>query len=227
MLAGMDAPKPKPLPELAPALDALPLFPLPQAVLMPGALLPLHVFEPRYRAMVRDALAGHRSIAVVQILEPLAMGDEGHPVIAKIAGVGTIVDHVELPSGRFNIVLRGRARVALAELPFVPPYRRARATVLESVGASPSSHDVAALIATATAFVALVRERDDSFEFRLPKLSDPGQLVDHCAQQLLVDGRDRQRALDELDVTERVRLVTETIALQQLSLSGASVGELN
>jgi Lon protease-like protein len=227
MLAGMDAPKPKPLPELAPALASLPLFPLPQAVLMPGALLPLHVFEPRYRAMVRDALAGHQSIGVVQILEPLTRDDEGQPIIARIAGVGTIVDHVELPSGRFNIVLRGRARVALAELPFVPPYRRALATVLESVGASPTSSDVAALVATATAFVALVRERDDSFEFRLPKLSDPGQLADHCAQHLLVDGRDRQRALDELDVSERVRLVTETIALQQLSLSGASGGELN
>jgi Lon protease-like protein len=160
----------------------------------------------------------------VQIVEPEKRDENGQPAIARVAGVGTIVDHAELPSGRYNIVLRGRARVELAELPFVPPYRRARATVLPSRDENLSSTAIAALIATATTFVSLVRQRDKSFDFRMPKLSEAGSLVDHCAQHLLIDARDRQRALETTSVAERVRLVTETLALQHMGLAGGSKG---
>src|SRR5215468_9252705 len=111
--------------DLLPALSALPLFPLPM-VLFPGALMPLHIFEPRYRAMVRDLLETHRALAVVLITDHDRLDEHGHPRIAAVAGAGVIIDHVELPSGRFNILVRGRARVALEELPFgEKPYRRA------------------------------------------------------------------------------------------------------
>ncbi len=208
------------------ALEALPLFPLPQAVLMPGTTMPLFVFEPRYKRMVRDALDSHRSIAVVQIIGEGPVDEHGHPKIAAVAGVGTIVDHTELPSGRYNIVLRGRARVTLSELPFTPPYRRAQARVLAERDASVSSTAMAALISTATAFAAIVRQRDETFDFRMPKVSDAGSLADHCAAHLLIDGRDRQTVLETVSIADRVRLVTETLALQQLGLS-ASDGALN
>lgn len=204
------------------ALDELPLFPLPQAVLLPGALLPLHIFEPRYRKMIADVLEGHRTLAVVNIVDTAKLGEGQMPRIAKVAGVGTIADYSELPSGRYNILLRGRARVDLEELEFVPPYRRAKATVLPSIDDNVTSTQMAALISTSTAFVAHVRERDASFDFRMPKLSDPGSLADHCAQQLLIDARDRQKALETLRVSDRIRFVTETLALQQLTLSGSA-----
>ncbi|MFO0549193.1 MAG: LON peptidase substrate-binding domain-containing protein [Polyangiaceae bacterium] len=206
--------------DLAPALDALPLFPLPQVVLMPGALLPLHVFEPRYRRMIRDVLDSHRALGIVQIIDAAALDRHGHPRIAEIAGAGTIVDATELPNGRFNILVRGRARVRLRELEFVAPYRRAQATVVDSTDEDVPSSAMAALISAATAFVTLVKARDASFDFRMPKLSDVETLADHCAQHLLIDGRDRQRALETTSVAERVRIVTEVLALQQLSLSG-------
>lgn len=216
------SPSPRDLPTLGPALAELPLFPLPGVLLMPGALLPLHVFEPRYRKMVRDALDGHQAIGVVQLQEPARLDSRGQPAIFTVAGVGTIVDHTELPNGRYHILLRGRARVRLEELPFTPPYRRARASVLEPTDESVSSTATAALIAVATGFAALLKERDKSFEFRMPKLSDAGGIADHCAQHLLIDGRDRQLALETTSVVNRVRLVTETLALQQLSLSGST-----
>lgn len=215
-------PSPRDPSALGPALEELPLFPLPGVILMPGALLPLHVFEPRYRKMVRDALDGHQTIGVVQLLEPARMNSRGQPAIARIAGAGTIVDYTELPNGRYHILLRGRARVTLEELPFVAPYRRARASVLDSTDEGVSSTATAALIAVATGFAALLKERDKSFEFRMPKLSDAGGIADHCAQHLLIDGRDRQLALETTSVATRVRLVTETLAMQQLSLSGAA-----
>jgi Lon protease-like protein len=215
--------------DIQPALEALPLFPLPQATLFPGALLPLHIFEPRYRTMIRDVIDGHRTLGVVQVLsqatspgaspvfDPSKADD---PPIASIAGVGVLVDYTELPSGRFNILVRGRARVKLDELPFVPPYRRARATILGSSEEVVAASDIAALISTATSFASLVRERDKKFELRLPRDTDAGTLADLCAAQLLIDGRDRQKALEETSIVGRVRLVTETIALQRLAIAG-------
>jgi ATP-dependent Lon protease len=184
---------------------------------MPGASLPLFVFEPRYKRMVRDALEGHRALGIVQIVGAGPVDEHGHPKIARIAGAGTIVDHTELPSGRYNIIVRGVARVELTELPFVSPYRRASAKVLVEQHDNVSSSAMAALISTATAFASVVKQRDSSFVFKMPKLSDAGSLADHCAQHLLIDGRDRQAVLETSSVAERVRLVTETLALQQMS----------
>src|SRR5204863_2657330 len=94
--SAMDASPPSSLKDLAPALDALPIFPLPQTVLFPGALLPLHVFEPRYRSMVKDCLSTHKAMAVALIQAGTARDDHGHPGIEPVAGVGVIVDHVQL-----------------------------------------------------------------------------------------------------------------------------------
>ncbi len=205
--------------EIVPALDALPLFPLPQVVLFPTALLPLHVFEPRYVALVRDVMDTHGLLGIV-----LQLGQEGpdssQPApIASIGGVGKIVDATELPGGRYNIIVRGRARVTLEEIAFIPPYRRAKATMLEpsSTPEVPAS-EITALVSTATAFSQLVRDRDPSFTFRLPPDLSAGLVADACAAQLVVDARKRQAVLECLDVTQRVRMVAEAIAEQHLSL---------
>jgi ATP-dependent Lon protease len=201
--------------DLAPALEELPLFPLP-TVLLPGALMPLHVFEPRYRAMLRDVLAGHRVLSVVLVLE--GSGPSGLPPLAAVAGVGDVVDYAELAGGRYDILVRGRARVRLDERPFVPPYRRARAAVLASSGEA-SAADVAALASAATAFATVVRQRDPAFELGLPREARPGELADLCASRLLLDVRDRQAVLEELDVGARVRRVAEALTLQRALLA--------
>ncbi len=204
--------------DLEAALGALPLFPLPQVVLFPGAVLPLHVFEPRYKAMIRDCLATHRALAVVQITGPDDLDEHGHPAIAKVAGAGIIVDHAELPEGRFNILVRGRARVRLEEVPFVPPYRVAKATALHTDDSNVPERDVAALLANASGFAALVRERDRDFEFRLPRGAPPGFIADVCAHHLIIDAGERQAILETLDLGERILRVTEALALQRLAL---------
>jgi ATP-dependent Lon protease len=209
--------------DLAPALAELPLFPLHDAVLFPGMLMPLHVFEPRYRALVRDVLASHRTFAVAHVVDPdadmLASGEGNCPTLSPIAGLGTILEHWELPGGRFNLMLIGRGRVQLQELDFVPPYRRARATVLDSEHRAVPAVELAAFHAAASAFAALMHARDDSFRLRLPKDAGPGMLADACAHQLIISGRERQRVLELCDVRERVRFVTETLTIQRATLA--------
>ena len=207
--------------DLGAALGALPLFPLPQVALFPGAVLPLHVFEPRYKAMIRDCLGTDRP-------------DQGRgrsrrawtSPIARIAGVGLIVDHAELPEGRFNILVRGRARGRLEELPFVPPYRTAKATILPTEDSGVPERDVTALLANAQAFVSLVREGDRDFDFRMPRGAPPGFIADLCAHHLVIDADERQMILETLNLAERIQRVTEILALQRLTL-GKKGHELN
>lgn len=203
--------------DLVGALNELPLFPLHQAVLFPGALMPLHVFESRYRKMIDDALASHRAICVAHVPNPGA-DMTGNPAIAEIAGVGTIIEHMELPGGRYNILLRGRARVRLQELHFEPPYRRALATVL-SADDRPDAVFVAAMHSAASAFAGFVRERDASFEVNLPKDAPAGELADAYAQQLIVSPLDRQTVLETISCAARVQRVTEILTVQRATLA--------
>ncbi len=200
------------------ALEALPLFPLPQVALFPGATLPLHVFEPRYQALVRDVLATHRILSVVQITAQSPVDKNGHPPIAAVAGVGVIIDHMEMPGGRYNILLKGLGVVRLAELPFSSPYRRARATVIPDEEETVTASDMTALLSSAASFARVVREREKGFELKLPRDASPALAADLCAAQLLLDGADRQRALEERNVRRRVQLVTERVVLQQVAL---------
>ena len=195
-------------------MEELPIFPLPQAVLFPGALMPLHVFEPRYRKMMRDVIDTHGVLAVAHIIEGAPVDSHGNPAISIVAGVGVVVEHQELPDGRFNVLLEGRARVHLAELPFLPPYRRARGELLEDSHEGVSSNDHASLVAIANAFTAFVQARDPNFKFSLaPSLPAP-RIADLCAHHLILDAKERQGILEMLDPEKRVRAVADAIAVQ-------------
>ncbi len=201
--------------DLVNALDELPIFPLPRLVFFPNTMLPLHVFEPRYRKMLADCLETHGAMAVVR-LEP--RGDR----IASVAGAGVVVHHELLADGRSNLVLAGSARVRLEELPFHPPYRRARATVLEPLHSHVPEKDRTSLVAAATDFVREVRRHDADFSFELPSSRGAGILADVCAAHLIVDADVRQRLLEELDDATRVRAVVEELAVQRVSLGERS-----
>jgi uncharacterized protein len=95
------------------SLEAVPLFPLPNVVLFPNALLPLHVFEERYKAMMADALTGRRQIAMALLSPGWEKCYYGRPAIEPVVCVGTIVSHERLPDGKFNILVRGELRATV------------------------------------------------------------------------------------------------------------------
>tara|TARA_R110002096_G_scaffold24707_12_gene77713 strand:+ start:1458 stop:2120 length:663 start_codon:yes stop_codon:yes gene_type:complete len=107
--------------------EIVPIFPLPGVLLLPRAPLPLHIFEPRYRAMIRDAIAEHGYIAMIQPSgEP---GDDPmNPPVFRTGCLGKIVASDQQEDGRYNIVLRGVCRLAVTEeLPLKDGYRRVQA----------------------------------------------------------------------------------------------------
>src|SRR5581483_1829444 len=94
------------------SLVEIAIFPLPRVQLFPHALLPLHVFEPRYRELVRDALApsGSKTIAMVELKPGYEKDYEGRPPVDELCGVGRVIAHEPLPDGRANLLLRGLYR---------------------------------------------------------------------------------------------------------------------
>lgn len=134
------------------ACKALRMFPLPGTAMLPGAPLNLHVFEPRYRQLVTDALAADKVVCIPQIME----GDEGDhlgsPVLYPYATVGEIVVHRELPDGRYNIIVQPHGRVRLLEeLGSATPYRVFEAELLPELNA-----DEAGLVPAGKRLLALV-----------------------------------------------------------------------
>ena len=103
----------------------IPIFPLPNVVLFPAVPLPLHIFEPRYRDMVRDATAGHEIIGMTLLRGEWQKDYHGSPAIFDTGCAGKIV-HVEpLPDGRFNIVLHGLREFSVRRQLFDKTYRQA------------------------------------------------------------------------------------------------------
>ena len=114
-----------------PELLTAPLFPLPNTILFPEVLVPLYVFEPRYRTMVSEVLdqAGH--LAIPRIMPGFEADSLGNPPLCKIVGVGQIVDYETHEDGTCHISVLGRSRGILKEELPRETYRRARIEILE------------------------------------------------------------------------------------------------
>jgi Lon protease-like protein len=115
----------------------IPLFPLPNVVLFPEVPLPLHVFEPRYRAMVRDALAGTGVIGIVLLRGDWEAEYHGAPEVFRVGCAGRIVEATPLADGRFNVVLAGMREFEILSEQRERAYRQATVAWRESPAAAP------------------------------------------------------------------------------------------
>lgn len=188
-------------------LDRLAVFPLQSVVLFPHAVVPLHIFEPRYRQMVQHALENDTPIALAMIAD----GETGElPDLAPVAGVGRIIHHERLEDGRYNILLRGLMRVRLDhELPVDTLYRQMRAVALvDHVPDSTLAHDTAETIRRCVFSLAAIHAKVGGALVNLMQdVEPPGVLADVLSPVLFPDVNERQRLLEEQDVNWRLEKV--------------------
>ena len=188
-------------------LAALPIFPLPNAVLLPGGLMPLHVFEPRYRELVRDSLAGNRLLAIAR-LEPGYQRDyHGRPPVMRHAGIGRIIASDETADGRYLIVVRGVGRVVLErELPAERSYRQVEARLLADAPCCDQRLGRAhrQLLALCDRLSQALDRGGDQLRALLDSCSCPGACADAIAAALVYDHDERQRLLEHLDPITRL-----------------------
>jgi len=182
------------------ACRAAPIFPLPEVVFIPNTMLPLHVFEERYRNLVRDSLAGDR-ILVVPTLAPGWQADRSDtPPVNEIAGIGKIVKVQELSDGRFNIILAGLCRVRLGqEHPLSNGYRRVVADVLHRKRPKEGDEAMARRLGHLQMLFGQLLMNSPTPDHRLGQLveNEPTlALVDVLANLLIREPKDRQAYLE-------------------------------
>jgi len=179
------------------------IFPLPGAVLYPGLQLPLHIFEPRYRAMVGDALARDRRIGMIQPQQPA----DGAPLYA-IGCVGKIGEVEALEDGRFNLVLEGERRFrVLRELDVTTPFRQVEAELLEE--------DEAAVLAPVerASFEREARRFADAqgygVDWEAVTRLDDASLINGVSQIAPFDSAAKQALLEAPDIAARCELLVQ------------------
>lgn len=183
---------------------------LPEVAFFPQALMPLHIFEPRYRRMLKDVLAADRLFAVVG-LDPSAEDGRFEPP-HRIATVGIVRACQKNDNGTSNLLLQGLARVEVLEILREEPYRQIRIRALTSEpGAEPDEN--LRLRASVGKLLSLKQrlgaEMSAEFTQFLRTVDDPETFVDLAAFSLCDDARLKQRLLETLDVHERLRLFSD------------------
>jgi Lon protease-like protein len=188
------------------------LFPLPGLVLFPHTVQPLHIFEPRYRQMTADALAGDKLIALVLLRSGWEEQYDHRPPIHPVACLGRIVADQTLPDGRSNLLLRGIARVRIADEPATKKqYRLARVDVLADV--VPDDVDELMNLRVALADLILPRVTTDAIREQIQSLFHGevplGQICDVLAFALPLSPEVKQELLEITDVPSRARHLME------------------
>lgn len=187
------------------------LFPLPNLVFFPHVMQPLHIFEPRYRQMTADALEGDRLIAMAL---PMPGWEEDYakaPALHPVACLGHITAEQHLDDGRFNILLRGIARIRIVkEVKSKKLYRIARTEILHEVPLA--GEDVACrwrrrLIEKSPRWLCNQEEFVDQFQKLLHSDLDLGVLCDILTFALPLDAEFKQQLLEELDVETRLQVL--------------------
>jgi Lon protease-like protein len=190
------------------ALSALPIFPLPNCVLLPGGLMPLHVFEPRYRDLTRDCLEGSQLMAVARLRPGYETAYYGRPPVYERCGVGRIICSEELPDGRFALLLRGVARVEIArELPAERAYRLVEARMLPDQDCDRTeAKDIhRRLIQLCDRLAEVIEKGGPQLRDLVRSVDDPGACADAIAAALVMDADSRQELLEACNPMVRLQ----------------------
>jgi len=195
----------------------LPIFPLTGVLLLPRGRLPLNIFEPRYLAMTRDALAGERLIGMVQPSDPQAAGD--NPPVYPTGCAGRITSFSETDDGRFLITLTGISRFHIREeLPLLEGYRRVvpdwRDFARDLAGDDEPSFDRERLLRGLRAYFQHHRIEADWDAIT----SVPGErLVTSIAMICPFEPSEKQALLEAPDLGERAQLLTAIVEMAALN----------
>ena len=194
---------------IVPAQSALPsvipIFPLEVPTLFPGVSRPLYIFEPRYRAMVTDALKGDRIIGMTTLKPGFEANYAGRPPIYEIGCAGVIDEAEELPGGRFRITLRGLVKFRVSGEDDSRLYRLAR---VDAVPEALSEDERAALRKERQRLEELITKGGDS---KVPPEATDEGLINMVAQYLPLPPEERQGLLELRNALVRARALIATI----------------
>lgn len=192
---------------------AIPIFPLPNVVLFPNVFLPLHIFEPRYREMVADALAGDRIIGMVLLQPGWEANYDGRPPVYPIGCAGVVTNAERLPDGRYNIVLQGLEKFRILSEDEGQSYRVARVDgIPESAGADDQESMRTARRRLETLLVPQPSGR--GADPKLPPSMPDQDLVNALAQYLELEPVEKQALLERQGLLDRCHSLIELLEMK-------------
>jgi uncharacterized protein len=206
--------------------ELLPIFPLPTVVLFPGVFLPLHIFEPRYREMVADALSTDRLIGMTLLREGWERAYEGCPPVYGVGCIGLISHCEKLADGRYNIVLRGLDRVRILNEEHSRPYRRALTQTLPERELTDA--DRAMLRQQRARIEALIAPsaQGGGIDPRAAAAMSDEDLVNALAQYLDLEPIEKQALLEQPALPERALALIELLEMKTLLAKHPSASPL-
>ena len=201
--------------------STIPIFPLPNVVLFPSVFLPLHIFEPRYRQMLADALSGDRIIGMALQKEGRDPGPA--PAVYDIGCAGLVTHAESLPDGRSNIVLRGIERFRIVAEIGGRAYRRAEIAPLPETDSERIRDELRRL---RTRLDPLVGGRFDNAKWRRMVPADMGDdaLVNTLAQYLDLEPVEKQALLEQGDVAGRSRALIDLMEMHAFAARTGRAG---
>jgi Lon protease-like protein len=191
----------------------IPIFPLPNVVLFPQVFLPLHIFEPRYRSMVADAIGGDRLIGVVLLRPGWESDYDGRPAVFPVGCAGVITHHDRLPDGRFNIVLRGLEKFRITGEESDRLYRVAHIDSLEERLDGHREEIAAARQRLEGMLIPKPRGRGAD-ESGLPISMSDEDLVNTLAQYMDLEPLEKQALLERSGPLDRCRSLIELLEMK-------------
>ena len=212
-------------------MSEIPIFPLGNVVLFPGAAVPLYIFEPRYRQMTAESIEGERIIGMVTVRPEAAHAMAGDPPVYEVGCAGFIEEHQQLADGRYQIMLRATGRFRIEEeLPRTPErlYRVARVIELpEAEGDRTAAERLRSQVVEhleQIAFHALGPERAGSFDAARLVALDPASFVNGVSQSIALPPQEKQSLLEADTVEERMRRLEGTLDFQVAARSQGARG---
>ena len=199
----------------------IPLFPLPNVVLFPTALLPLHIFEPRYRAMVGEALDGERLIGMVMLRPGWETEYESTPAVYPVGCAGFITHADRLPDGRYNILLRGLEKFRIVqERPARDGLEMYRVARVESIVEAPAHGDASSLSAARKRLERVIAKRlQRTPDETIPKDIADEDLVHAIAQHL--EPLEKQALLECDGLLDRCHTLIELLEMRMMGTAPA------
>jgi len=193
----------------------IPVFPLPDVVLFPGVFLPLHIFELRYREMVKDCLAADRLIGISLLRPGWDHDTAGRPAIFPVGCVGLISHIEELNDGRYNLVLRGVEKFRIVrEEGAARTYRRASVDYFEE---SMTAADREAVRRQRHQLERLLTAVADAPDQPFPSNLSDEEVVNALAQYLDLEPIERQALLEQDGVARRCSALIELLEMKEIS----------
>ena len=189
----------------------VPLFPLSTVVFFPNTLLPLHIFEPRYKQMINDVMSSEKIIGMALLKPGWESNYYGNPDVYDVLGMGRIVSSETFKDGRINIVLYGLKRVRIDEILEDNPYRVARVSIVENMHGANEDVYRRRIEELLTKWNFALDEKEKSHRININTGLPLESLTDALATLILSNVYDKQTLLEEPNVLKRAEALIKEL----------------